>query len=333
MKSSGPARNAVQKPLPPRVSGSSAARIAATMPSRVCKKPQAPRMVSNGVTSVPQTQSQNSSVPKQQQPSEEDLFFMLINRMKRRDEAELASRTLQERLQRELSRVTQVNDRLQSELDDAEKRDTKQSQDLQAARGLIETWKAKFEKIKGLLDGLGADLKNLHSENQQAKASQASCSKELAQLHSEIKRLVADNTNLSSRCHSHKTELSNFEHIIGDLQHSVLLAKSIADERDRTIREDRCRIAKMENHIRSQTSRQLSQGQLVHGMQEQALDRLHDLCRNLETWKASSENQAEDTRDGLNGAMTLLRSLNEREMLESTDLESVKDAIKQVASQ
>lgn len=303
------------------------------MPTRICKKPQPPRKPSNGAPSVAPPQNPILNVSKQQQPSEEDLFFMLINRMKRRDEAELSSRSLQEKLQRELSRVTQLNSKLQNNLDEAGKHDEKQSQDLKAAKDMIESWKAKFEKLKGLLDSLGAGLKSSRLESQQAKASQASCSKELTELHFEIKRLMGDNNDASHRCRSHQTQLSNFKHVIEDLQHSVLLARSIAEERDRTIREDRCRIAKLENHIRSQTSRQLAQGHLLHGMQEQALGRLQDLCHNLDTWVSSSDSQADGTKDGLKEAITLLHSLNERESLGPTDLDSIRDAIKQVASQ
>jgi transcriptional antiterminator Rof (Rho-off) len=85
------------------------------------------------------------------QPSEADLFYMLINKLKRRDEAEAAAMALNEQMKEELCKADQEKKTLAAQLDQAVARSRTQDSEITSQRDLIDRWKAKFARLRAIV--------------------------------------------------------------------------------------------------------------------------------------------------------------------------------------
>ena len=115
----------------------------------------------------PIVRSENEGSPL----SEEDLFHLLIDRIRDREESAIAASRVREQMEIEIMKLTEENDALKSQLDLSDKHTQKQTSELKGYESRLAVWKLKFTKFKSFLNELGCDFQNLRGEAIQLKAT------------------------------------------------------------------------------------------------------------------------------------------------------------------
>ncbi|KAI5296255.1 hypothetical protein KEM52_004881 [Ascosphaera acerosa] len=317
-------------------SGSEAA-TASTKPLQVpiaqaaCTERQQPQRVANAPLQATDTAAGlflTPSLPKaRQRPSEEDLFMMLIGRLKRRDQMEHANRAQKDRLQREIAETRAQNDSLHEQLESVEKCRDDFSRRLQDQERMLEQWRTKFSRLKTLTTEVGASMAELRRSGSELRGSQHSIATFRDQLRNDIQHVKKGTENCYERWVHHTTQLRKVKQGIAEMEASVAVAESRAEERDRAIREERCRVAKLENHIRSYCIRQLKDTSCLHETERETLDKVMDLTEVVKALKQAAINQCQGIHTAVKEVAESLRPLLETNAVTHKQFASIQEAV------
>ncbi|KAL1960379.1 hypothetical protein VTO42DRAFT_8339 [Malbranchea cinnamomea] len=170
------------------------------------------------------------------QPSEEDLFYMLIHRLKRRDEAEAASAALREQLQERLNKIGEENRALTAQVKQAMILSNKQQAELASQRSLIERWKAKFGKLRSLIKVIGDDQESLRVEGQRLKMTQHSLHEEKDRVFEQLKAISSATETVEQKWSNRKQQLGDIRHDAAALEHKhIRQGETLERKREETM--------------------------------------------------------------------------------------------------
>ncbi|KAK6837528.1 hypothetical protein RU639_001059 [Aspergillus parasiticus] len=120
--------------------------------------------------------------------SEEDLFQLLFVKIKAREENGVIASNEKEQLEANVSKLTQENNALRSQLDVFSNELQQKTSESKAYKTQVEAWKARIAKFKYILNELGSGYKALRVETTQLKLTKASLDRDKT----EIKGTIAD---------------------------------------------------------------------------------------------------------------------------------------------
>ncbi|KAI5300929.1 hypothetical protein KEM56_002096, partial [Ascosphaera pollenicola] len=266
-------------------------------------------------------------------PSEEDLFMMLIGRLKKREEIENMNRAAKERLQKEFGEASHENLRLSEELKQAEKRQVEQEERLREQQEMIERWKAKFGKLKDLANDVGTSFEELQAHGRDLKETQQALLQAKDELQRSMQEVHDGNEKSQKNWHRYVANINDVKKGVIELETSVSIAETQAQERDRAIREERCRVAKLENHIRTYCIRQLKDTNALQNMESDLTSRVRSLSTAVESLRDSASGMSRNMGKDIELTLELLRSLTERDMIKPADITMIQSAIEEKWSQ
>ncbi|KAK2809465.1 hypothetical protein FQN50_003733 [Emmonsiellopsis sp. PD_5] len=307
-------------------------RLQSTINSKVTKLQTYPRPT--------QSAAANNSIPPRMvppsvsQPSEEDLFYMLIHKLKKRDEAEAATTALKEQMESKMLEVTQANDRLRGQLKQAELAYKKQQEQINIRNALVERWKAKFSKLRTFVTSVGNDFEVLRREGQALKATQDALSKEKQHIQETLKEVNGNTDQLKTCWGQHRETIAKMRHEYNTMEKSLLVASTKAADADRAVTTERNRVAVLEGYIRNYANGHRRQAEEILRNQSHALTKLEAVYEGL---GGSLDNLASSFRTELESRFTsclsLLESLNQKEFVQPQDHDRLNVAIRDLSSQ
>ncbi|KAF7169140.1 hypothetical protein CNMCM5623_001927 [Aspergillus felis] len=267
------------------------------------------------------------------QLSEEDLFQLLINRMRVREENEIAASDLQERMEADMSELAEENKTLKHQLETIDNQLQRSKCQTKTYRAQIENWKAKLVKFKGMLNELGAEYRNLRNENLRLKESKATLENERIEIESSIEDARRQISQAVALVGEERNQLVESEKKI----EAMTLALKNAEEKtvfvQTQLMEERRRSSILESYIHNNSRVQTKQLAVIRTEQQEMLSKLNSafdiLGQSVNSSQAATQTTLELT---LEKSFSLVRELSEQLSRDRVDIQQCNDIVHKIFS-
>ncbi|RHZ46564.1 uncharacterized protein CDV56_103540 [Aspergillus thermomutatus] len=267
------------------------------------------------------------------QLSEEDLFQLLINRMRVREENEIATSNLQERMEAEMSEMAEENKALKNQLEILDNQLQRSKCQSKTYRAQIENWKAKLGKFKGILNELGVEYRNLRNENLRLKDVKATLENERTEIESGIEDARRQISQAATLVGEKRNQLAESEKKI----ESMTLALKNAEEKtvfvQNQLMEERRRSSILESYIHNNTRAQTKQLGVIRTDQQEMLSKLNSAFDILGQSVNASQVATQTTLGlTLEKCFSLLKELSEQLPRDRVDIQQCNDIAHKIFS-
>ncbi|KKZ68252.1 hypothetical protein EMCG_06075 [[Emmonsia] crescens] len=299
--------------------------------SKVVKQPMSPKPGINRTLTKQVTHRKES--PFISQPPEEDLFYMLIHRLKKRDEMEAETAAMKERIEEEVFELIRANDNLRCKLRESELICKNQQEQLNARNSLVERWKVKFSKLRSFVTSVGNDFEVLRKEGQLLKSTQNSLFQEKDHIHEALKQMSNSTDQLRTRWSQHRETITGAQQEFNSLEKSLLVATTKVTDADKLISMERNRVATLENYINNYSDQHQKQAAEIEQKQCQTISKIDAIHKNLEgSWNLSQYTSKDEMESGFSSCISLLKSLSQQQTMKPHDLDKVESAIRDLST-
>ena len=268
------------------------------------------------------------------QPSEADLFYMLIHKLKRRDEAEAASVALREQVEERLRKAGDENRALTAQLNQAVIRYKEQETELTSQRELIERWKIKFGRLRNIVKAIGDDQAALQQEGQRLKSAQGSLLHEQGQFREQMGTITNTTEAMGQKLSNQRRQLSDIRNAAADLEGSIVQLKSQLTDREYSLTRERNRVARLESHIESVSKAHLRFAKAIQTGQTASILKVEGLYELIHSF---SGNLVADLmakiKPHFDASIEMLKSLEGRESVDTGQLKQMEALVKDLDHQ
>ncbi|KAF3492333.1 uncharacterized protein GIQ15_01850 [Arthroderma uncinatum] len=146
------------------------------------------------------------------QPTEVDLFKLLMHRLKKREEAEAAASKLRDELKASLHEADRNNKLLKLQFHELEEKYREQQVGKAAQNQAVERWKTKFGKIRGLMAGIADHQERLLRNCRLIRKEQVSLNVERDQIHDSLNYLTESSKGIGKNISQYKAQLTGVIH-------------------------------------------------------------------------------------------------------------------------
>ncbi|KAL2012336.1 hypothetical protein VTN00DRAFT_5054 [Thermoascus crustaceus] len=262
------------------------------------------------------------------QPSEEELFYLIIHRLRQREENEAAASAIHEQLKTEILGLNEENQSLRAQLEESDIRQRKQESELSSHRGQVEYWRTKLAKLKRFLNGLGKDYENLRSEARNLKSTQISLSEEKGELIKCIQDMKSNVDQVASKISKHPGQLTEMSKTIQSLIESLRSAEEKTEAHRKRLLEEQEQVSTLQDYIQNSSKKQDKKLNLIRNKQSEVLSKLSLAIDHVnKQWQSSHTNLQSVLGPAVNESSQLIKALHDKELVEKTDLERIKESI------
>ncbi|KAH1718900.1 hypothetical protein KXX25_003451 [Aspergillus fumigatus] len=267
------------------------------------------------------------------QLSEEDLFQLLINWMRVREENEISASNLQERMEADMFALTEENKSLKNHLETLDNQLQRSRCQSKIYGAQIENWKTKLAKFKGILNELGAEYRNLRNENLRLKDSKATLENERNEIESGIKDAKRQISQAAVLVKEKRTQLAESERKV----ESMTLALKNEEEKTAFVQtqlvEERRRSSILESYIHNNSRVQTKQLAIIRTEQQEMLNKLNSAFDRLDQSVNASQAANQTTLElTLEKTFPLLKELSEQLLSCRADIQQYKDTVHKIFS-
>ncbi|EEH05707.1 predicted protein [Histoplasma capsulatum G186AR] len=304
--------------------------------SNITKQPMSADTRPNPVTSKQVTLRKDTSWKRPSftsQPSEEDLFYMLIRRLKKRDEMEAEAVAIKKRMEGKMLELTRANDDLSCKLQESEIICKNQQEQLNARNSIIERWKVKFNRLRAFVTNVGNDFEVLRKEGQILRSTQDSLLREKEEINETLKQMSDSTDLLKTRWSQQCATITGARLEFDNLEKSLLTATSTVTETEKLLSRERNRVATLENYVKNYSDNHRKQTAELDEKQFQTITKLDAIHKQLECWNFSQSSIKGEMESGFSSCMSLLNSLSQQQSVKPQDLDKVDSAIRDLATQ
>ncbi|OAL61910.1 hypothetical protein A7C99_6481 [Trichophyton rubrum] len=163
-----------------------------------------------------------------QQATEDELFNLLIQKLKKREEAEVAASKLIDELKAGLCTADDHNKQLTTRINELDHHCKEHQKEKIAQKQSVERWKLKFGKIRALMAGIADHQERLLKEYRAIRKEQVSLNVEKDQMHDNLNYLTESTKGLGKNISQYKAQLTGIIHQFtaeGDALKSLLKSK------------------------------------------------------------------------------------------------------------
>lgn len=284
-------------------------------------------------TTKPGPSTQVPTLNSSPQPSEEELFYLIIHRLRQREENEAAAAAINEQLKTEIVGLNEENQSLRAQLEESDIRHRKQESEISSHRGQVEYWRTKLTKLKRFLNGLGKDYENLRSEARNLKSTQISLSEEKGELIRCIQDMKANVDQVASKISKHPGQLTEMSKTIQSLVESLRSAEKKAEAHRKRLLEEQEQVSTLQGYIQNSSKKQDKKLNLIRNTQSEVLSKLSLAIDHVnKQWQSSHTNLRSVLGPAVNESLQLIKALHDKELVEKTDLGRIKETIGAVAA-
>lgn len=266
------------------------------------------------------------------QPSEEDLFYLLIHKLKRRDQAEAAATALNEEMEAKLQEVSRENETLKNQLKQAETLHIASETEKVAQRGLIERWKVKFNKLRNLMITVGDGHELLRRDGQLLKSVQTALVQGSNHLQINLKELATNTGEINETIAQKNLELANMQSDLVALKHQVLLTDNKLKSSEDALAQEKSRTATLEAYIRAHSSKSLKRIASLQHTYAETSSKIESLCKGLKEFIAVSQSSVKtELSASLKTCVEMLGKVSTREF-EASMMAKIESALQEFAA-
>ncbi|QVM07251.1 hypothetical protein D8B26_001955 [Coccidioides posadasii str. Silveira] len=271
-----------------------------------------------------------SSLPSQ--PSEEDLFYLLIHRLKKRDQVEAATAALREETEKKLREVNEENEALKSQLREAEDRCHAQETQNTAQRNIIERWKVKLGKVKSLVAIIGNDHEILRKDGHFLKSAQIALVRGKHQLQTDLRHLKCGTDHLSKAITQQRAELASMQAKFTVLEQSLALRDNRLENSEKLLEREKNRTSTLEAFIRNHSNRGLKQIALLQQTQTETASNVGNLAERIKNLLTESQSTIKaELGLQLKPCLEILETLSKPESIDLAQLAQIDKALRDIS--
>ncbi len=227
-----------------------------------------------------------SGAPTGSTPSEEDLYYLLLHRYRKREQIEKRLTARLRQLERENGDLCQTAQQTQQQLEASITSGTKQADKLRAQKMAIDEIRNGYLKIKNFMTDVCEDQKILKAKTTSVEKDRQTLRDEHNYLHHSINEAQNATTSSSNTLTKVKRDLAEMRRETAHLEMSLHDARLELRNEQQRLAQEKCRNTKYQNHIveitrtRDNFNSTVQQGQqhLLNGLKN-----IKDKFHNLET--------------------------------------------------
>lgn len=270
---------------------------------------------------------------EESQLSEDDLFRLLMGRIKQREKKELNAATLHEKMEAKTLGLEDENKALKDSLESANSQLQKKVSETKNCMSQIDRWKAKLSKFKHFLNEFGKDYQTLRDEADSLKTDRSALVKEkryMSDTIDDLRKSISGMSKANCDIEKFRGEVENISKLYKeDLKSSdkatALANKQLADERRR--------VALLELFIQQQSRSQGRQLTSIQDSQNEIVNKIQSSSNSVEQTCGSSQGMIQAMMDRI--MHEILSSINNLKVectTEKLDTQQVTDKFSMLSS-
>lgn len=266
--------------------------------------------------------------------TEDDLFRLLIGKIKQREESDAAVANLQAKLEADITGLKTENKSLKDQVDTFCAQLQKRALESRSYKAQIDNWKAKLGKFKQVLNVLGTEYQALRGESDHLKATGASLKNDKQELSTCLDEAKKQISQVSRTVNEGRTYFSESKNIISTLRNSIKDSDDKADCIRIRLADEKRRTAVLEAYIQKQSH---MQGKQIKTIRDDQLEMMEKTKSGFELiskqWEFSQSNIQSITKPMLEECIISIKGLGEKYAADKTDIQQIASVIQELLSQ
>ncbi|KAJ5646940.1 hypothetical protein N7490_003312 [Penicillium lividum] len=186
-----------------------------------------------------------------QQLNEDNLFELLIRKMKQREEKEAAAAAMNRQMETENTFLKDENQGLRQQIHAAQSRLQKSTEESKASRCLLSEWKSKIRNFKQVVNELGHGYDTLHDEASRHRETVLILAKEKDDLTRAIDQTKIRISQAEGMSTIQQNQISESEKTIAALEHALSSSRVAEESANSQLSEQKRRTVTLESYIQN----------------------------------------------------------------------------------
>jgi hypothetical protein len=302
-------------------------------PMRVCKAVANPPPAQQPATFLGQHVTAVSSRPtapsRDTLPSKEDIFYVLMHMQRQQKEAQTRAMVRQKQLETANARLAQQNDTFRHQLSAACTSRDQSAAEVSLQKAAMENFKARFQKLKGFVNGLINDYDTLRQQADKMKNSQQSLVNEKEHLYRELKGYRIASAASEQTMRNIVSTVAKIRQSMEPSERSVADSRETLDGGNRFLSDEQKKNKTLETYLFQVAHAQSRYGFAIQNEQKMILDQLRDIANKIHLIEnaTAAEPQPLELR-GLNECVRMLTKLHDADRVVLADIAQVTDAVR-----
>jgi hypothetical protein len=308
------------------------ARRAVENPMRVCKVAATPQRALQPATLVGQqvtelqhvTAVSNGPIAPSRDtlPSEEDLFYLLMHRQRQRKDAEARIIVRQKQLETANARLGHQNENLQRQLSVACTTRDQSAAEASLQKAAMEDFKARFQKLKGFVNGLINDYSALRQQADQMRNSQQSLINEKEHLYCELQGFQIASA-------ASERAMSNIVSTVAKVRQGIVDSKKALEGESHLLSKEQKKNKRLETYLLQVATTQNQYSLAIQNEQKAILDQLRDITSKIHIVEKATTAEPQPLQlPGLDECVRMLTKLHDADRVVPADINQVTDAVR-----
>lgn len=267
------------------------------------------------------------------QLSEDDLFELIITRMRQREESEQAAAVIQRQVTDENKALKEENFNLQDRLKKCQGQLAKTSSESRSQRAQIDKWKVKLGTFKGVLNELGREYGAVRGQAKELKEATMSLDREKSEIQHSLDEIRLKVSDSAETMQDQRERLSISEGTVASLREALDHSEKRGDLIKAQLSNEQKRIATLETYIQNESQSQSRYLALVRNDQRKMLEKL-DSAYELFTTSCfkSQDNILSKLSPGLENCLASIQGLKEQCSAETMNVQDFTNSVHEATS-
>ncbi|KUM57861.1 hypothetical protein ACN42_g9316 [Penicillium freii] len=267
------------------------------------------------------------------QLSEDDLFELLITRMRQREESEQAAAVIQRQVTNENMGLKEENLNLQDRLKKCQGQLSKTSSESRSQRAQIDKWKAKLGTFKGILNELGREYGVVKGQAKELKEATMSLEREKSEIQHSLDEIRLKVSNSAETIQDQHERLSISEATVASLREALVHSEKRGDLIKTQLSNEKKRIATLEAYIQNESQSQSRYLALVRNDQRKMTEKLDSACELFATsCFKSQDNILSKLSPALEHCLASVQGLKEQCTSETMNVQDFTNSVHEATS-
>lgn len=267
------------------------------------------------------------------QLNEDDLFELLITRMRQREESEQAAAVIQQQVTSENMDLKEENLNLQDRLKKCQGQLSKTSSESRSQRAQIDKWKAKLGTFKGVLNELGREYGVVREQAKELKEATMSLDRERSDIQHSLDEIKLKISKSAETIQDQRERLSISEATVVSLREALDHSEKRGDLIKTQLSNEKKRIATLEAYIQNESQSQSRYLALVRNDQRKMAEKLDSACELFTTsCFKSQDNILSKLSPALEHCLASVQGLKEQCSAETMNVQDFTNSVHEATS-
>lgn len=265
--------------------------------------------------------------------SEDDLFELLIGRIRQREERAAIVADMQRQMKADNFELKDENQALKEQLGSCHAQLRKKTSESKTYRTQMDNWKAKLRKFKIVVNGLGQDYDFLRDQINSFKTTTKTLGKEKSELLQDISDAKEKISEATNAIEEQNRKLADSEQCIAILRQELRISEEKEKEGKARLSEEKKRASLLESYIQTYAQRQMRQLGMVRVDQCKLKEKLESTLESISGCLSTSQNTILSTLSPvLDECISSVKTLDKSCSEERMDVRKFTSSVDEVAS-